>query len=106
MESHAEPRPRGRRRLNRAMMSGSALLGVGAVAGAVASTAVSAGAATTTTAGSGSSVTGGSGVRTIPGSGRQRPGAPPGGTALALHGTVTAVGSSSVTVETSTGTAT
>ena len=45
-------------------------------------------------------------MSTVPGSGRQRPGAPPGGTALPLHGTVTAVGSSSVTIKTSTGTTT
>jgi hypothetical protein len=106
VEPHDEPRPRARRRLNKAMMSGLALLGVGAIGGAVAATAGSASAATTTATGAGSSVSGGSSAGTVPGSGRQRPGDPPGGTALPLHGTVTAVGSSSVTIETSTGTTT
>jgi len=85
-------------------MSGLALLGVGAIAGGVASTATSASAATTTTAtATGNSGTGESAMSsTVPGSGRQRPGEPRGAAALPLHGTVTAVGTSSVSIKTST----
>ncbi len=70
---------------------------------------MSAGAATTTTTtASGSTGTGGSSTTSNPpaGSGRQRPTAPPGGAALPLHGTVTAVSASSVTIKTSSGTTT
>ncbi len=89
-------------------MSGLALLGVGAIAGGIASTATSAGAATATTAAAGgnSGSSGPSTSSTVPGSGRQRPGAPPGAAALARHGTLTAVGASSVTIKTSSDTTT
>jgi hypothetical protein len=99
--------PRGRRLPGKLIMSGIALLGVGAIAGGVASTAVSASAATTTTtAASGTAGSSGSSSSSVPGSGRQRPGAPPGDTALPLHGTITALGSASVTIKTSSGTTT
>jgi hypothetical protein len=110
MQPEDEPVKRGRPRLSKAVVSGLALLGAGAIAGGIASTAVSASAATTTstTAATGNSGSGGSSSTssTVPGSGRQRPGAPPGAAALPLHGTITAVGDSSVTIKTSTGTTT
>jgi hypothetical protein len=110
MQTHEDQnRPR-RRRLNKAVMNGIALVGVGAIAGGIASATVSAGAATptTTTAASGSAGAGGSSTTSSPpaGSGRQRPTAPPGAAALPLHGTVTAVSASSVTIKTSSGTTT
>jgi hypothetical protein len=104
----AVPR-RGWRRPGKVVMSGIALLGVGAIVGGIASTAASASATTTTTtaaASAGSGSNGSSpGPSTVPGSGRQRPGAPPGGM-LPLHGTITALGASSVTIKTSSGTTT
>ena len=113
-----EAGPGGRRRLNKAIVSGLALLGVGGVAGGVASMALSSGAATaatTTTApassgtsGSGStgSSSNGSSTSVVPPPGGQGAGAPPGRAALPLHGTVTAVGASSVTIKTTSGTET
>ena len=109
MQRLTEPGQGGRRRLNTALISGLALLAVGAVAGGIASTAVSASAATTTsTASTGNTGSGGvsSSTSPAPGSGSQGSGAPPGGVALPLHGTVTAVGASSVTIKTSSGTTT
>ena len=108
MQPEDEPVQRGRPRLSKAMMSGIALLGVGALAGGIASTAISASAATTTTAATGSSGSGASSSTssTVPGSGRQRPAAPPGASSLPLHGTITAVGDSSVSIKTSSGSAT
>jgi hypothetical protein len=104
----AVPR-RGWRRPGKVVLSGIALLGVGAIAGGIASTAASASATTTTTTAAASAGTGSTGSSpspsTVPGSGRQRPGAPPGGT-LPLHGTITALGASSVTIKTSSGTTT
>ena len=122
MHRHTEPGQGGRRRLNKALISGLALLGVGAVAGGIASTAGSASAATTTntattgnsgtagnTGAAGSSSSSSSSTNTapgaVPGGTPQGPGAPP-GDALPLHGTVTAIGASSVTIKTSSGTAT
>ena len=93
-------------------MHAVALVGVGAIAGGIASATLSAGAATATTtvttAIPGSTGTGGSSTTSSPpaGSGRQRPAAPPGGAGLPLHGTVTAVSASSVTIKTSSGTTT
>ena len=124
MQAESEPGQGGRRRLNKALISGLALLGVGAVAGTVAATAVSAGAATTTTTVSGNTGSGGASTSTTspsttnpnttspststaPGSGTQGSGPPPGApTTLPLHGTITAMGTSSVTIKTSSGTTT
>ncbi|HEY5025029.1 MAG TPA: hypothetical protein VII76_08640 [Acidimicrobiales bacterium] len=92
--------------MSKAMMSGFALLGVGAVGGGIASTAMSASAAPTTTT-TGTTGTAGSSTSstTAPTSGRQRPGTPP-GPALPLQGTITAVGASSATIKTSSDTET
>lgn len=119
MQPHKETEPGGRRRLNKVVVSGLALLGVGGVAGGVASMALSSGvatAATTTTApassgtsgssSSGSSSSSSTGTSVTPQPGGRGPGAPPGGVALPLHGTVTAVGASSVTIKTTSGTET
>jgi len=82
----------------RGLLAGAALVGAGAVAGAILGTTVLSGAATTTpTPSSGSGA--GSSSSSCP-----RGGGP--GHALALSGTVTAVGSSSVTIRTSSGTTT
>jgi hypothetical protein len=96
MDERLEKDERARRRKPRVLAAGLGLLGLGAAAGGFASTALSAGAATTsatTTASQGSSGTGSS---TTP--------SPPAG--LTLSGTVTAVGSSDVTIKTSTATTT
>jgi hypothetical protein len=108
MQRQDGQRPEGRRRLNRAMVSGLALLGVGAMAGGILSTALSADAATPTTTStvSGSSTTGGTSSTAAPGGASARSGPPPGGGALSSSGTVTAVGASSVTIQTSTATTT
>ena len=109
MQTPEDPNRPVRRRKNRAVMSGIALVGVGAIAGGITSATLSAGAATPTTTAtttvSGSTGTGGSSTTSSPpaGSGRQRPTAPP-GAALPLHGTVAAVSTSSVTIKTSSGT--
>jgi len=98
MDTYTQPDPRRRRRVPKAVATGLGLLGLGAVAGGIASTAMSASAATTTTsAPAGSSTTAPSGSA-LP--------VPPGGgpVALPLTGTVTAVGSADVTIKTSTGT--
>ncbi len=107
----AYPAPRRRHRLTKTVVSGLALMGVGGVAGAITSAATSANAATaTSTTATGSSGAGvsssGSTSSPAPPIGGQRAGAPPGGAALPLHGTVTAVGTSSVTIKTNTGTVT
>ena len=114
MQRHTEPGQGGRRRLHKAWISGLAFLAVGAVAGGIASTAISASATTTATATTGNAGSGGTsppantgtGTGTAPGGGPPARGAPPGGAALPLHGTVTAVGASSVTIKTSSGTTT
>ncbi len=87
-----------RRRMSRLVASGLGLLGVGGVAGGIASTALSASAATTSTPGAASPSTSGGGSSTTP--------SPPAGYGLMLSGTVTAVGTSDVTIKTSTGTTT
>ncbi|HZU78552.1 MAG TPA: hypothetical protein VE991_01440 [Acidimicrobiales bacterium] len=88
----------GRRRRGARALAVAGLMGVSAVAGGVASMSMSAGAATTSTTSPASS-----------GSSADTPGMPPPGCAAArlpLSGTVTAVGTSSVTIATSSGTTT
>ena len=102
MKTETETIQRPRRRTPRVLASALGLVGLGAGAGAIAATAATASAATTstsTTAPQSSSGTGpsGTGSSTAP---------PPGGLGLPLSGTVTAVGSSDVTIKTSTGTTT
>jgi Cu/Ag efflux protein CusF len=124
-DSEPSPDPRRRRRVPRALAAGLGLVGLGAVAGGIATAATTAGAATTTISSSAptsspappgasssatSSTTTPSGSPsasspTAPGSGSLGS-APPGAMALPLSGTVTAVGSSDVTIRTSTGTTT
>jgi len=114
VQSHEEREPGSRRHLNKAIVSGLALLGVGGVAGGVASMALSSGAATaaTTTTAPASSGTSGSSSSTststseVPQPGSLGSGAPPGRVALPLHGTVTAIGASGVTIRTDSGTET
>ncbi len=79
-----------KRRLPKAVASGLGLVGLGAVAGTVASTAMTASAATSTTTTPSSSTPSG-------------PNAAPPAASLSMSGTVTAVGSSSVTIQTSSG---
>jgi len=102
-----------RRRTPRLMATGLGLLGLGGIAGGIASTALSAGAAATSTSsapapsstGSTSSGSTSSGSASS-GSGSSGSGSSAAPSPLNLSGTVTAVGSADVTIQTSTGTTT